>query len=95
MNGDVTKIGETVTRGEGFDTDSYSNCIFVTLDEVDADFQGRPAIQTANQFLAYLNEDNKGDNTIKEEKLDSFTKDKIINTTYYTNGVIIKVTLTR
>ena len=95
LNGDVTKIGSMVMRGEGFDVDRYNNCIFVTVDEVDTDFQGRPAVQTANQFLAYINEDNKGDNTIKEEKLESFTKDKIISTTYYTNGVITRVTLTR
>ncbi len=95
LNGDLSKIGDVSIQGEGFDLDSFSNCVFTVVDEVDTDSRGDPAVQTANEYLASIKEDNLGDNTIKSVRLDSFTNNKIIEVEELTNGVIFTFIITR
>ena len=95
LNGDLTKLGNLLIQGQGIDTDSFGNCFFTVINEVDTKWSGRPAEQTASEFKAYVIADHLGDNTIKTYTLDSFTASKIQDTTTSTNDVIETAALTR
>ncbi len=95
LNGDLTKIGDVLSQGEGFDISSFGSCVFKVVDNISTDNRGEPAVQTANQYLALINEANLGDNTIKSVRIDSFTDHKIIEVKEYTNGVIYTLIYTR
>ena len=40
LNGDLTKMGNLLIQGQGVDTDSFGNCFFTVLNEVDTSWSG-------------------------------------------------------
>lgn len=91
----TSQIGTIQLVGEGYDLDSFGNCIFVGVNENYTDDIGEPAVLTANEFIADINADNAGDGTISDSRLISFNDNIIVYEEVYTNGVTIRITLTR
>ena len=95
LNGDLTKMGNILIQGQGIDTDSFGNCFFTVINEVDSTWSGRPAEQTVSEYTAFSVADNLGDNTIQSYVVNSFTDNKIVETTTSTNDVVEIFSLTR
>jgi len=92
---DSTQLGVITIVGEQFDVDSLGNCIIVDTTITNNNWIGRPAEQTASEFLNFAQQDSAGDNTIKLMRLDAFTANKIIAVTEFTNGVVMTFFLDR
>ena len=95
LSTDSTKIGNIVLSGDGYDTDNRGNCFITQVNETDSDWSGRDANLTADEYLAFVRQDNIGDNTIQSIRLDAFNDSRIVEVETYTNTVIITTTLSR
>lgn len=92
---DTTKIGNILLSGDGYDVDQFGNCFITEINETNPDWIGRPAEMTADEYLAFIQQDNEGDNTIQSVRLDAFNDSKIVEVETYTNTVVITTTATR
>ena len=92
---DASKIGNILLSGDGYDNDNFGNCFIVQVTETETGWSGRPIEQTADEYLAFVQADNVGDNTIASVRLDAFNDSKISEVETLTNSVVITSTITR
>ena len=92
---DVSKIGSIVMVGEIIEIGDFGSCTINEIEDVDESSRGQESTQTPEMWIAYSNEDNKGDTTIVKTELLSFTDNKIIEKTYFSNGINFIIQFTR
>lgn len=95
MNGDTSKMGDTLVQGTTFALDANQECYLTSIDEVSTNTYGLPSTITADEYLDSLYDVVAGDNTIKSISVDSFNDSKIQKAYEFTNGVIITEVMTR
>ena len=95
LDGDMTRMGNTLTQGTTFKLDSNQNCYVAPDEELTDRTYGLPSEITADEYLAMLYNVVAGDNTIQSIRVDSFNNMNIIKVYEFTNGVIITEQMTR
>ncbi len=97
VNADIvlSKIGSIYTIGETIEFGSFNSCSIGSFDNLDASSQGQEATQAPELWLKYSDEANKNDTTIIKTELTTFSDNKIIEKTYFSNGVNVEVQYTR
>jgi len=95
MNGDTSKMGNTLIQGTEFDLDANQQCYLTSIDKVSTNTYAQPSIMTSTEYKSGLINSIAGDNTIKSITVDSFNNSKIQKTISYTSSVIITEIMTR
>ncbi len=95
LDGDMSRMGNTLTQGTTFKLDSNQNCYVAPDEELTDRTYGLPSEMTADEYLNLLYSVVAGDNTIQSIRVDSFNNMNIIKVYEFTNGVIITEQMTR
>lgn len=92
MNGDITKMGNTLTQGTTFASTSNLQCSLISIDEIGINTFGLPSTMI-NMDASYGAA--AGVNTLLFIDVDSFNTFQVEKEYYFTNGVVITELLTR
>ena len=85
LNGDLTKLGDLLLQGEGFSVHN-GICNLVARNIVITEWRGRPAVQTASEYLAFKQLDLVG--TGQTVRYDTFTSNRIVEVTTVPGNVL-------